>query len=130
MFPTIQITMKICDKISAREPFAVYILLPMWMEGIPGAAATQGLLYWQRVTIESMYKQVDKALQTRMANSSDHGLKVSDYLNFYCLGNRESPAGGQATGNPTTDDEKLLAKTRRHQIYIHSVRQIYFTLLV
>ncbi len=113
--------MKICDKIAAREPFAVYILLPMWMEGIPDAAATQGLLYWQRVTIEAMYQKVHEALQSRMANSSDHGLKVSDYLNFYCLGTRETSEGSQATGIPTTEDEKLLAKTRRHQIYIHSV---------
>ena len=115
-----EITMKICEKIAAKEPFAVYILLPMWMEGIPAAQATQGLLYYQRLTIEAMHKQVEKALAARMANSSDYGLKVSDYLNFYCLGNRETTEGSQATGTPTTDDEKLLAKTRRHQIYIHS----------
>jgi len=119
-----ELTMKICDKIAAREPFAVYILLPMWMEGIPDAAATQGLLYWQRVTIEAMYQKVHEALQSRMANSPDHGLKVSDYLNFYCLGTRETSEGSQATGVPTTEDEKLLAKTRRHQIYIHSKMMI------
>ncbi|KAL7538619.1 hypothetical protein ACHAXR_008689 [Thalassiosira sp. AJA248-18] len=115
-----EIALKICEKIAAKEPFAVYILLPMWMEGIPQANATQGLLYFQRVTIEAMYKQVEDALEARMANSSDYGLKVSDYLNIYCLGTRETAAGNQATGTPATDDEALLAKTRRHQIYIHS----------
>ena len=115
-----QIALKICEKIAADEPFAVYILLPMWMEGIPGAHATQGLLYNQRKTIEAMYQMVEDALEAKMANTSAHGLKVSDYLNIYCLGNRETADGNEATGTPQTDDEILLAKTRRHQIYIHS----------
>ena len=119
-----ELTLKICEKIAAREPFTVYILLPMWMEGIPAAAATQGLLHWQRVTIEAMHQKVKKALDDRMANSSDYGLKVSDYLNFYCLGTRETEQGSEATGNPETEDEKVLSKTRRHQIYIHSKMMI------
>ena len=102
----------------------MYILLPMWMEGIPQANATQGLLYFQRVTIEAMYRQVQVALTARMANSAEYGLKVSDYLNFYCLGTRETSAGSQATGTPATEDEILLSKTRRHQIYIHSKTMI------
>ena len=92
----------------------------MWMEGFPGANATQGLLYYQRVTIEAMYKQIQKALDVKMAMSSAYGLKVSDYINIYCLGTRETVNGNQATGTPFTDDEKLLSKTRRHQVYIHS----------
>lgn len=119
-----ELTLKICEKIAAREPFTVYILLPMWMEGIPAAGATQGLLHWQRVTIEAMYQKVKKALDDRMANSTDHGLKVSDYLNFYCLGTRETEQGSEAAGNPETEDEKVLSKTRRHQIYIHSKMMI------
>mmetsp|Transcript_12219 Transcript_12219/g.26305 ORF Transcript_12219/g.26305 Transcript_12219/m.26305 type:complete len:916 (-) Transcript_12219:216-2963(-) len=119
-----EIAYKICEKIAANEPFAVYILLPMWMEGIPAASATQGLLHFQRVTIEAMYKKVDEALTARMANSSDQGLKVSDYLNMYCLGTRESLEGCQATGSVSTDDEITLARTRRHQIYIHSKMMI------
>lgn len=102
----------------------MYILLPMWMEGIPAANATQGLLYYQRVTIEAMYKQVEEALAARMANSSDYDLKVSDYLNFFCLGTRETAAGSQATGRSQTEDEVTLNKTRRHQIYIHSKMMI------
>jgi len=119
-----EIAYKICEKIAAREPFVVYIMLPMWMEGIPQTNTIQGLLYYQRVTIESMYKIVDKALTALMANSSVHGLKISDYLNFYCLGTRESLEGSQATGNPLTEDEILLYQTRRHQIYVHSKMMI------
>ncbi|KAL7439967.1 hypothetical protein ACHAXM_012152 [Skeletonema potamos] len=119
-----ELTLKICQKIAAREPFTVYILLPMWMEGIPAAGATQGLLHWQRVTIEAMHQEVQKALDARMANSADYGLKVSDYLNFYCLGTRETEQGSEATAVPETEDEKVLSKTRRHQIYIHSKMMI------
>jgi len=102
----------------------VYILLPMWMEGLPQSNALQGLLYYQRLTIEAMYRRVQLALDARMANSRDHGLLASDYLNFYCLGNRETLDGSQATGVPFTNDEILLAKTRRHQIYVHSKMMI------
>merc|ERR1712194_252314 len=119
-----QISLKICAKIAAREPFSVYILLPMWMEGLPQSNALQGLLYYQRLTIEAMYRRVQLALDARMANSRDHGLLASDYLNFYCLGNRETLDGSQATGVPFTNDEILLAKTRRHQIYVHSKMMI------
>jgi phospholipase D1/2 len=120
-----EVALKICEKIAAREPFAVYILLPMWMEGNPAADATQGLLYFQRMTIEALYKQVDDALNTRMATSSDSGLKVSDYLNLYCLGTRETAEGSQATAYESkTEDEKVLKQTRRHQIYIHSKMMI------
>lgn len=87
--------------------------------------ATQGLLYFQRVTIEAMYKQIQIAIDARMANSSDYGLKVTDFLNFYCLGTRETPPdGSQALSAPQTDDEKVLNMTRRHQIYIHSKMMI------
>jgi phospholipase D1/2 len=121
-----QLSLKICQKIMAGEPFAVYILLPMWMEGIPQDNATQGLLYFQRVTIEAMYKYVQKALDTRMMNTSDHGLKVSDYLNFYCLGTREKSDGSEAMAESVTEDDKLLYKRRRHQIYVHSVSSHFF----
>merc|ERR1712085_36029 len=119
-----EITYKICEKIAAREPFAVYILLPMWMEGIPQANATQGLLYFQRLTIEAMYQKVQEALVIRNANSADNGLEVTDFLNVYCIGNRETAECSQTTGTPKTEDEILLSKTRRHQIYVHSKMMI------
>jgi len=120
-----EIVIKICDKIAAREPFVAYILLPMWMECIPQANATQGLLHWQRATIEAMYKQVQGAIDARVANSSDYGLEVTDYLNFYCLGTRETRDGSQAVSSAKeTCDEAILNKTRRHQIYIHSKMMI------
>ena len=46
--------MKIADKIRANERFAVYIVIPMWPEGVPTGAATQRILYWQ-VTLVKIY---------------------------------------------------------------------------
>lgn len=42
-----EIALKIADKIRANERFAVYIVIPMWPEGVPTGAATQRILFWQ-----------------------------------------------------------------------------------
>ena len=71
-----------------------------------------------------MYVRVQRAIDVKVANSSAHGIEVSDYLNIYCLGNRETPEGSEASAAPVTHDEKLLARTRRHQVYVHSKMMI------
>lgn len=42
-----EIALKIASKIRANERFAVYIIIPMWPEGVPTGAATQRILFWQ-----------------------------------------------------------------------------------
>jgi len=42
-----EIALKIAAKIRANERFAVYIVIPMWPEGVPTGAATQRILFWQ-----------------------------------------------------------------------------------
>lgn len=42
-----ELALKIVSKISANERFTVYIVIPMWPEGIPSSAAVQEILYWQ-----------------------------------------------------------------------------------
>ncbi|CAN6475698.1 unnamed protein product [Victoria cruziana] len=42
-----ELALKIVEKITANERFCVYIVLPMWPEGIPSSAAVQEILYWQ-----------------------------------------------------------------------------------
>ena len=116
----IELALKICEKIAKGERFAVYILLPMWCEGLPDSAANQEILYWQWSTIEMMYRVIQEAIDERHQKTSEQGLEVSDYLNFYCLGNRESKDGTETPTVPVSPDEKVLAETRRHQIYIHS----------
>lgn len=42
-----EIALKIAEKIRANERFAVYVVIPMWPEGVPTGAATQRILFWQ-----------------------------------------------------------------------------------
>lgn len=42
-----EIALKIAKKIRAKERFAVYIVIPMWPEGVPSSTATQRILFWQ-----------------------------------------------------------------------------------
>ncbi|MQL91448.1 hypothetical protein Taro_024056 [Colocasia esculenta] len=42
-----ELALKIADKIRAKERFAVYVVIPMWPEGVPTAGSVQEILYWQ-----------------------------------------------------------------------------------
>jgi phospholipase D1/2 len=121
-----ELTLKICQKIEANEPFAAYILVPMWPEGIPTSGAVQAILRFQTLTMESMYTRIAAALKRRKKSAEKSGMAVpdahpQDYLNFYTVANRETPEGDTSTQapNPKTDEE-VLSKTRRHLIYVHS----------
>lgn len=42
-----ELALKIAHKIRLNERFSVYIVIPMWPEGIPTSAAVQEILFWQ-----------------------------------------------------------------------------------
>jgi len=42
-----EIALKIANKIKQKERFCVYIVIPMWPEGVPSSTATQRILFWQ-----------------------------------------------------------------------------------
>ena len=42
-----ELALKIASKISANERFSVYIVIPMWPEGVPTSNAVQEILFWQ-----------------------------------------------------------------------------------
>lgn len=42
-----EIALKIAAKIKANERFAVYVVIPMWPEGVPTGPTTQRILFWQ-----------------------------------------------------------------------------------
>ncbi|KAK7307458.1 hypothetical protein VNO77_40539 [Canavalia gladiata] len=109
-----ELAMKIANKIRANERFAVYIVLPMWPEGDPKTGAMQEILYWQGQTMQMMYDVVARELKSMQLT----GVHPQDYLNFYCLGNREdlneessSTNGAQVSG---------AYKHRRFMIYVHA----------
>lgn len=43
----IELALKVASKIRNGERFAVYIVIPMWPEGVPSSASMQEILYWQ-----------------------------------------------------------------------------------
>ena len=80
-----ELTEKIISKIRAEEDFKVYIVIPMFPEGDPSSAAIQEILYWQYLTMESMYSKISAAI-----DQIGNGKHPTDYLSFYCMGKRES----------------------------------------
>ncbi|TYG60025.1 hypothetical protein ES288_D07G034400v1 [Gossypium darwinii] len=60
-----ELSLKIVSKIEAGERFTVYIVIPMWPEGIPESESVQAILDWQRRTMEMMYTDITEALKKR-----------------------------------------------------------------
>ncbi|CAH1412072.1 unnamed protein product [Lactuca virosa] len=116
-----EIALKIASKIKAHERFAVYIIIPMWPEGVPTGSATQRILFWQNKTMQMMYETIYKALEEVGLEGS---FSAQDYLNFFCLGNREasSPDDNLGDESPSTGNtpQGLSRKSQRFMIYVHS----------
>ncbi|KAL3517068.1 hypothetical protein ACH5RR_023970 [Cinchona calisaya] len=116
-----EIALKIADKIRAHERFATYIVIPMWPEGIPTAAVVQTILFWRHKTMQMMYETIYKAL---VEVGLEDEFLPQDFLNFYCLGNREglnaSDTSSTERDGPTNTPQALGRKSRRFMIYVHS----------
>ncbi|KZV41614.1 phospholipase d beta [Dorcoceras hygrometricum] len=114
-----EIALKIAEKIRAHERFAAYIVIPMWPEGNPTGAATQRILFWQHKTMQMMYETIYKAL---VEVGLEDAYSPQDYLNFYCLGNREALNPNDQFESPAAANtpQGLSRKSRRFMIYVHS----------
>ncbi|KAI3812976.1 hypothetical protein L1987_17689 [Smallanthus sonchifolius] len=117
-----EIALKIANKIRENERFAVYIVIPMWPEGNPTNSATQRILLWQHHTMQMMYEVIYKALQEA---GLENKYEPQDYLNFFCLGARESSQGvppnsnGKMSFAPNTP-QALSITNRRFMIHVNS----------
>ncbi|XP_022757160.1 phospholipase D beta 1-like isoform X2 [Durio zibethinus] len=115
-----EIALKIASKIKANERFAAYIVVPMWPEGVPTGAATQRILFWQHKTMQMMYETIYRAL---VEAGLEGAFSPQDFLNFFCLGNREldgfESSGLESPSAPNTP-QALSRKSRRFMIYVHS----------
>ncbi|CAI9786920.1 unnamed protein product [Fraxinus pennsylvanica] len=117
-----ELSLKIVSKIEAGERFTVYIVVPMWPEGIPESASVQAILDWQRRTMEMMYKDIVQALQAKGIEEDPR-----NYLTFFCLGNREVKKSGEyePSEQPEPDSDYLKAQeARRFMIYVHAKMMI------
>ncbi|KAK8472587.1 hypothetical protein PHAVU_002G248700 [Phaseolus vulgaris] len=114
-----ELALKIAGKISVNERFCVYIVIPMWPEGVPTSAAVQEILFWQGQTMSMMYKIIADALAKAGLSDKYH---PQDYLNFYCLGKREPQTSNiSSTTNPSENRALVAAKKfRRFMIYVHA----------
>ncbi|XP_007017919.2 PREDICTED: phospholipase D delta [Theobroma cacao] len=115
-----ELALKIASKIRAKERFAVYVVIPMWPEGVPSSASVQEILFWQGQTIQMMYGIIAQELKSmRMENSHPQ-----DYLNFYCLGNREEIpkefSGSSSSLSNNGDSVSASQKFQRFMIYVHA----------
>ncbi|CAI9093905.1 OLC1v1029506C1 [Oldenlandia corymbosa var. corymbosa] len=116
-----EIALKIANKIRANERFAAYIVLPMWPEGVPTSTATQRILFWQHNTMQMMYDIIYKAL---VEVGLERTYEPQDFLNFFCLGNRETEIYGENSepkpSAPANTPQVNSHKSRRFMIYVHS----------
>lgn len=116
----IELALKIVSKIKERQDFAVYIVIPMWPEGVPSSTSVQEILFFQSQTMEMMYTLVASALKEMGMEKDRH---PTDYLNFFCLGNREAKPEGESEHNAATEEKNIQAqaqKSRRFMIYVHA----------
>ncbi|KAJ0530547.1 Phospholipase D alpha 1 [Helianthus annuus] len=117
-----ELSLKIVSKIKAGEKFTVYVVVPMWPEGIPESASVQAILDWQRRTMEMMYKDIIQALEEQGVEDDPR-----DYLTFFCLGNREAKKSGEYEPAETPEPESNYHKAqeaRRFMIYVHAKMMI------
>ncbi|KAH7848168.1 hypothetical protein Vadar_034588 [Vaccinium darrowii] len=117
-----EIALKIAQKIKANERFSVYIVIPMWPEGVPTNGTIQRILFWQYNTMQMMYEVIYKALEEE---GLENNYEPQDYLNFFCLGNREAEYRQETTldarnANAKNTPQELTRKNRRFMIYVHS----------
>ncbi|KAF5751275.1 Phospholipase D epsilon family protein [Tripterygium wilfordii] len=114
----VEIALKVVNKIKAKERFAVYIVIPMWPEGVPESETVQDILHWTRETMSMMYRLIGEAIQ----ESGQPG-HPGDYLNFFCLANRELESEGEfvppISPHPSTQYWNA-QKHRRFMVYVHS----------
>ncbi|CAO2033918.1 unnamed protein product [Urochloa humidicola] len=113
-----EVALKVAGKIRAGEPFAAYVVIPMWPEGDPRSPPAQEILFWQSQTMEMMYRVV----AAEIARSKGGAKHPQEFLNFYCLGNREPPVeeGVAGAGEDDTSPAAMARRQGRFMVYVHS----------
>ncbi|KAM7525676.1 hypothetical protein LguiA_015578 [Lonicera macranthoides] len=116
-----EIALKVANKIRAHQRFSVYIIIPMWPEGVPTSTPIQRILFWQNKTMQMMYDVIYAALE-EVGLQNEY--EPQDYLNFFCLGNRETLdsqlISDSGNSNAANTPQAQTKKSRRFMIYVHS----------
>ncbi|XP_076936541.1 phospholipase D delta-like [Bidens hawaiensis] len=115
----VELALKIASKIRSNERFSVYIVIPMWPEGVPSSASVQEILFWQGQTMQMMYEVIARELKS----SNLENAHPQDYLNFYCLGNREQCDEHVSNSGSQTSNGGSVSASQKHgrfMIYVHA----------
>lgn len=117
-----ELVRKIVSKIEAGERFTVYIVIPLYPEGIPDSVPVQEILAWQRRTFKMMYREIANAFRAKRI----YNQHPREYLSVFCLGNRETKWPGEVvpTKEPVDAYYKAAQEHRRLMIYVHSKMMI------
>ena len=115
-----EIAQKISSKIRNNERFVAYILVPMFPEGDPTSVVSQEILYYQRKTMEMMYKTIASTLKEVGSRQEPR-----DFLLFLCLAKREGEGNHMSRlEKPDEGAENPMAfklrESMRCPIYVHS----------
>lgn len=111
---------RICKAIHNKEKFVVYVLTPLFPEGVPSSLAVQEILQWQFQTMRFMYSRIGEKLK-EVGDSTSH---PKDYLQVYFPGNRQTELGIPTLPNKPTPELASALQRRRHVIYVHSKMMI------
>ncbi|KAL1343983.1 hypothetical protein HN51_017900 [Arachis hypogaea] len=114
-----ELALKIVSKIRSKERFTVYIVIPMFPEGVPSSVAMQEILFWQGQTMQMMYDIIARELKAANLENSH----PQDYLNFYCLGNRENLTevpNSNASVISNSSETVASSKYNRFMVYVHA----------
>lgn len=117
-----EIIRKIVSKIEAGERFCVYIVIPLYPEGVPDTQSVQAILDWQRRTFQMMYKEIAEALSAQRIIDQH----PREYLTVFCLGNRETQQPGELVPYKIPQDPyyRSAQVNRRFMVYVHSKMMI------
>eukprot|EP00669_Euglena_mutabilis_P000525 TRINITY_DN10751_c0_g1_i1.p1 TRINITY_DN10751_c0_g1~~TRINITY_DN10751_c0_g1_i1.p1 ORF type:complete len:210 (-),score=42.19 TRINITY_DN10751_c0_g1_i1:610-1239(-) len=92
-----EIAMRIVTKIRQRQPFAVYLVIPLHPEGDVASVSVQGMLHFQTETVRMMYRKVAAALK-RWGPPGAHPTTTST-PSFWASGSWTSPRGPAGCGS-------------------------------
>nr|GMD63938.1 phospholipase D delta [Ipomoea batatas] len=84
-------------------------------EGDPKTATMQEILFWQSQTMHMMYQVIAQEIKSMQLDEHP-----SDYLNFYCLGNREDVPSSVSQSISGKDNVSESLKFQRFMIYVHA----------
>jgi phospholipase D1/2 len=103
---------KITEKINAGQEFHAYIIIPMFPEGDPTAGAEPDQRKFEWLTMQSMIKGVQEAI-----DATGKTQNWAEYLTFYFLVNwKGAPSPAVLTG----DRKSRVKANQRYKVYVHS----------